>query len=172
LEITVPANSAVKAEVLVEASEQSWVQNPPYNLDPMQKWVAEGTVGKHPLMVRLTGELPSAMGGGGGDPNAPKAGESRVLVAAGDAFMLDPFFGKPNEALVLNVMDWLVRDDGLLAVRSRGLATAALEDISDERRNAVKYLNIVGLPAAFVAFGLVRWRRRETRRGKVALSDA
>ncbi|HCF62484.1 MAG TPA: ABC transporter permease, partial [Myxococcales bacterium] len=58
----------------------------------------------------------------------------------------------------------------LLAVRTRGLAAAPFDkDLTDGKRNAARYLNILGLPLAFVGFGLVRWRMRESRRSKVSL---
>jgi hypothetical protein len=59
--------------------------------------------------------------------------------------------------------------EALLSVRSRGLAAAPLGEVSDGGRNAMKLANVVGLPFAFVAFGLIRWRMREARRGKVTL---
>ncbi|MBC7792509.1 MAG: ABC transporter permease, partial [Clostridia bacterium] len=93
----------------------------------------------------------------------------RILVAGGSAFIQDQFGGKANEAFILNMVDWLVMDEAMLSVRSRGLAAAPLEEISDGGRNAMKLANIVGLPFAFVAFGLVRWRLREGRRSKVTL---
>jgi ABC-type uncharacterized transport system involved in gliding motility auxiliary subunit len=87
----------------------------------------------------------------------------------GHAFILDQFMSPGNEALALNLLDWLVLDDALLAVRSRGLNAAPLEEVSDGARQAVKAANILGLPLAFVAFGLLRWRLREGRRDKISL---
>ena len=71
---------------------------------------------------------------------------------------------RSNEALVLNLMDWLVLDEDLLAVRTRGLGAAPLEELEDSQRLTIKYGNIIGLPLLFMVFGLVRWRRREARR--------
>jgi hypothetical protein len=47
------------------------------------------------------------------------------------------------------------------------LEAAPLRELTDGQRNTVKYLNMLGLPLVFVAFGLVRWRVRERRRGRV-----
>ena len=99
-----------------------------------------------------------------------KSTSARVLVASGYMFVLDDFLSRGNEALVLNMVDWLAQDDGLLAVRTRGLNAAPLDDkLSDGSRAAAKYLNIVGLPLLLVGFGLVRWRMREGRRAKATL---
>jgi gliding-associated putative ABC transporter substrate-binding component GldG len=165
LKVTVPEGGPVKAEVLVRSSKDSWVQAPPYDLNPMQRWTPDAaSVASRPLVVALSGPLKAAPQSSG----AGEGAEARVLVAAGDQLIHDSFFGKTNEALLLNLVDWLVRDDGLLAVRSRGLGAAPLADASEARRNTLKYFNIVGLPLAFVGLGLVRWRRREARRHKIS----
>ena len=90
----------------------------------------------------------------------------------------DQFMSKTNQVFLLNLMDWLLLDEDLLSVRSRGLAAAPLgstnekgerEELSDGARRTVKYGNMVGVPLALVIFGIVRWRLREARRSKVSL---
>ena len=92
------------------------------------------------------------------------------MVAGGFALMDNTVTRNPtNQAFVLNLMDWLARDDAFLAVRSRGLKAAPLDELSDGTRSSVKYANVIGLPMLLTAFGLVRWRLRESRRKKVSL---
>jgi len=154
----------VKREVLVKSSPRAWVQEPPYNLDPLQRWTQDMVKdeGQKSLVVAVSGQLKSFAGG---EP----AKNARVLVAGGASFMSDQFLSPGNEALVLNVVDWLVLDEALLAVRSRGLGAAPLADVGEYARSAVKYVNIAGVPLALVAFGLVRWRVREKRRKEVSV---
>jgi len=154
----------VKRDVLVRSSPRSAVQEPPYNLDPLQRWTQDSfkDQGAKDLIVTLSGQLPGFAGG------AP-AQNARVLVAGGSAFMTDPFLTPGNEALVMNLVDWLVLDEAMLSVRSRGLGAAPLADVGEGARATVKYLNIVGVPALLVAFGLVRWRLREKRRTEVSV---
>lgn len=172
VQVKLPQHSPVQGQVLVHSSPESWVQNAPFNLDPMQRWEvpAQGdgsAVGPQPLLVTLTG--PQSSFYQRSNDVASTGPEARLLVAGGATFITDPFLSKTNETLLLNLVDWLVRDDALLAVRSRGLASAGLRDVSDTHRNALKYANILGLPALFVGFGLVRWRRREMRRHNIVL---
>jgi gliding-associated putative ABC transporter substrate-binding component GldG len=171
LELSVPAGSEVKGEVLVKSSSQSWTQAPPHNLDPFQQWTrdsVQGEPGARGLVAILSGPLKSHFASG--EAPAAQAGSARVLVAGGYMFVLDDFLSRGNEALVLNMLDWLAQDDALLAVRTRGLHAAPLDDkISDATRNAVKYLNIVGLPLLLVVFGLGRWRMREGSRAKASI---
>jgi gliding-associated putative ABC transporter substrate-binding component GldG len=169
LKVTLPESSAVEAEVLVRSSDRSWVELPPYDLNPMQPWTEDqvGAQALHDLVVTLTGTIPSHFGASAPPATDGEAVKGRVLVAGGSTFIQDQFLSMGNQALLLNLIDWLVLDDALLAVRSRGLEAAPLEELTDGQRNAVKYLNMLGLPLVFVAFGLVRWRMRERRRAHV-----
>jgi ABC-type uncharacterized transport system involved in gliding motility auxiliary subunit len=167
LKVAAPQGSDAKADVLVESSEQSWVQSPPYDLNPMRQWTRDdvGEEGVHPLVVSVTGVMPSKFQA----ENLADAEPARIVVAGGSGFMADKFFSPGNEALLLNVMDWLVRDDALLAIRTRGLRAAPLADVADSTRRSVKYANILGAPVLCVLFGLMRWRRRESRRSRVTV---
>jgi ABC-type uncharacterized transport system involved in gliding motility auxiliary subunit len=174
LKVAAPAGGEAQADVLVQSSSQSWVQAPPYDLNPLKQWTREdvGEPGARTLLVSVSGVVPSKFAGT--DPpsaeNTPAdARPTRIVVGGGSGFMTDQFFSAGNEALLLNVMDWLVRDDALLAVRTRGLRAAPLEDVSDGTRRSVKYANILGAPALCIALGLLRWRRRESRRSRVTL---
>jgi gliding-associated putative ABC transporter substrate-binding component GldG len=169
LKVNVPESSNVEAEVLVRSSERSWVESPPYDLNPLQRWTEDqvGEQAVHDLVVTLTGPIPSHFGASAPPATNGESARGRVLVAGGATFIQDQFLSMGNQALLLNLIDWLLLDDALLAVRSRGLQAAPLQELSDGQRNAVKYLNMLGLPLLFVAFGLVRWRMRERRRARV-----
>jgi hypothetical protein len=163
--VTAAQGDSVKAETLVKTSPRSWVQAPPFNLDPFQQWTEAGMTdrGEKTLLVSLEGVLKSPFG------QAQASTSARVLVAGGYSFLADDFFSKGNEALALNLIDWLMQDDALLAVRTRGLTAAPLSDsLSDGSRNTLKFANIVGLPLLLVGFGLIRWRMREARRTRMA----
>ena len=115
--------------------------------------------------MALSGRLPTRF------PESKKEGaepaEGRVVVIGGSSFIDDQFLAPGNQALVLNLLDWLLLDDALLAVRTRGLDAAPLVQLDDQQRSLIRYLNVVGLPLALVAFGIIRWRMRERRRALV-----
>jgi hypothetical protein len=101
---------------------------------------------------------------------AESKGEPRVIVAGGSAALWDDFMGRPNQALILNVADWLLLDPALLAMRTRGMAEAPLQgELSAATRNTVKFGNAFGIPFALALVGLVRWRMREARRTTVTI---
>jgi ABC-type uncharacterized transport system involved in gliding motility auxiliary subunit len=127
-------------------------------------------------MVQLSGKLKSkyaAESSPGATPLLTESkGEARLIVVGTSAILQDEFVGQSrgNQALLLNVADWLVLDPALLAMRTRGLQLATLQsELSDGTRNAVKFGNALGLPLLLALFGLVRWRMREARRATVTV---
>jgi gliding-associated putative ABC transporter substrate-binding component GldG len=171
LRITAPDGGPVHAEVLVHSSPQSWVHMPPYDINPFRRWTRDeiGEQGSRNLVVALTGALPSHFAQSTQDVMGQESRESRVVVAGGASFLTDQFLAHGNQSLVLNLVDWLVRDDALLAIRTRGLQAAPLEEVKDSTRASIKYVNIVGVPLLCAALGLVRWRYRERRRSRVSV---
>ncbi len=160
----------VETDVLVKSSEKSWVHQEPYNLDPFRRWTQAdvGDMRQHDLVITLSGAIPGHFTDKGASEPA-KAENARILVANGHTFLLDKFMSKGNQAFVLNLMDWLVMDEALLAVRSRGLAAVPLDELTDGGRHLARYFNMLGLPLAFIGFGLVRWRLRESRRKRISI---
>lgn len=177
--VTATAPEGAQATVLAKSSRKSWLESKPYNIDPRRDWRSETVTpdGPHPLMVQVSGKLKShfaaeaqASTSSGTPVLAESKGEPRVIVAGGSAALWDDFMGRPNQALLLNVADWLLLDPALLAMRTRGLAEAPLQpELSATTRNTVKFGNAFGIPFVLAAFGLVRWRMRESRRATVTV---
>lgn len=179
--VTVRPVDGVQATVLARSSKKSWLEPNPPNLDPRRDWRQESPTltGPYPLMVQLSGKLKShfaadaSQSTGGGTPVlAESKGEARLVVAGSSSLVQDEFAGqsRANQALLMNVADWLVLDPALLAMRNRGLQLAVLEpELSESTRTSVKFGNALGLPLLLAAFGLVRWRMREARRATVTV---
>lgn len=177
-EVSVTPADGVQATVLARSSNKSWLENKPANVDPRRDWRSESPTltGPHGLMVQLSGKLKSkyaAESTSGATPLLTESkGEARLIVVGTSAILQDEFVGQSrgNQALLLNVADWLVLDPALLAMRTRGLQLATLQsELSDGTRNAVKFGNALGLPLLLALFGLVRWRMREARRATVTV---
>lgn len=177
--VTATAPEGAQATVLARSSRKSWLESKPYNIDPRRDWRTETVTpdGPHPLMIQVSGKLKSHFAAeaqsstASGTPVlAESKGEPRIIVAGGSAALWDDFMGRANQALLLNVADWLLLDPALLAMRTRGLAEVPLEqDLSATTRNTAKFGNAIGLPIALAALGLVRWRMREARRATVTV---
>ena len=114
----------------------------------------------NPLTVEEVGES-------NGDEAAPLLPRGRIVVVgngefAGDQWVLNV---AANAAFVLNAVDWLAQDEGLVAIRSKNRAPPRLVFESEFARDFVKYGNLVGIPLLVILAGALRlWRRRMTVR--------
>jgi ABC-type uncharacterized transport system involved in gliding motility auxiliary subunit len=68
-----------------------------------------------------------------------------------------------------NLVDWLAADEALAPIRAKGVQARPLTLKSESTPTVVKYSNIVGVPLAFILFGVVRWRLRTARRRNAKL---
>ncbi len=66
--------------------------------------------------------------------------------------------------LLFNAISWTLEDEALTPVRTKTVAARPIKQIEDHKVTALKSFNIAGVPLAFCAFGLVRWRLRRARR--------
>jgi len=92
----------------------------------------------------------------------------RAVVVGDSDFLMDQFLrGTPEGAIfALNALDWLTQTEALIGIRSKQPTPRPLVFESNLEMQAVKYLNLIGVPLAFVILGVVRLvrRRRLTRR--------
>ncbi len=177
-------DSGTMIDMLVTSSEKSWIRQPPFDLNPMQEWGAGGIefAGEQNLVATVSGKLTTAFAGavlsrdlGEADAeDVPKerrmeTEHARLIVVGGASILRDQYTSESNQAFVLNLLDWMLLDDAMLSIRTRGLTVAPLDEVSDATRNTIKYGNMLGLPIALVVFGIVRWRIREARRRGLTL---
>ena len=159
----------VTVTTLARSSAKSWLEDPTAEgLNPRRDWGAADITptGPYNLIASASGALPSKFQEG-----KKAEGEARILVA-GSSTMLDAqVLGPPNATFFLNTVDWLVRDEGMMAMRNRTVGDAPLSpDISDNTRNVIKFGNTLGVPGLLVLAGLIRWRMRESKRLRLSAS--
>jgi ABC-2 type transport system permease protein len=91
----------------------------------------------------------------------------RVVIVGDADFLSDQFLRNAPQNLVfaLNALDWLTQTEALLTIRSKMPTPRPLVFESNLEMQALKYLNLIGVPLGFVLFGAVRLvrRRRLTR---------
>ena len=66
--------------------------------------------------------------------------------------------------LLVNSMGWATEDEALTPVRTKTMTARPLDPVSPGTVRALQVFNVLGVPLAFVAFGVVRWRVRGARR--------
>jgi gliding-associated putative ABC transporter substrate-binding component GldG len=147
-------STKVKASVLAQTSEKSWVNASNFNLNPQQQWAApKDQTGKYTLAAYLTGNFKSYFAGKGIPPKSTPsldtlskinlqpdpADANRAtipgnvngrLVVIGDAdFASGQNAGaSPNNVTMLvNLVDWLSLDNNLISIRTRSLKDRTIE---------------------------------------------
>ena len=179
-------NPAIEARVLARTTSEAWSQRGSFNLDPNnddEAWAAlrgdAAAQGTFPLVAVLSGTFPSHWAGQ--SPPAD-AGESehldesrrpgRIRVVGDSDFLRPVFVGsqrRPQHApsnltFMMNALDWLAEDEDLIEIRAKRLEDPSLPELSDSKRNWIKWGNILAWPVLFLVFGGARWSMRRRRR--------
>ena len=75
-----------------------------------------------------------------------------------------------NVNLLVNAIDWLSDDTGLIELRTRGITSRMLDQIEDGRKNFLKWLNVLLPVLLIITYGIIRAQRnrliREKRRNE------
>ena len=91
-------------------------------------------------------------------------GSGRIFVMGSGEFLISRNRLQRSSIVFLqNLIDWLVQDEDLIAIRSKG-SIRPLEPVDEATSIFYKYGNILGVPLLFIAFGAVRWQLRRRRR--------
>ena len=92
------------------------------------------------------------------------------LMASSDMLrdnILDAGGRGPNATYILNVIDYLNGREDIAVMRGKQQRFNPLDDAAASTRTFVKTLNIVGLPALVVVFGIAVWFRRHARKKNI-----
>lgn len=90
------------------------------------------------------------------DGNFPVNGEGREMM------QLQP----DNVSLMVNSIDWLSDDTGLIELRTKGVTSRPIEDLEDGNKLFLKLLNFVLPILLIILYGLVRFMRNKNIRIK------
>ena len=165
--LDISPNEGLRVEVLARSSKVSWLEKEPLDLNPRRNW-GESKIeptGPYALIAQARGVLPKREDDKPAVESDTKPLESRVVVLGTSAFMWDEFLSPANQVLALNIVDFMLADSALLAMRAREFSESPLSaDLSDGMRQAIKYGNIFGVPFLLVLYGFIRWRLRESHR--------
>ncbi|HEY4186676.1 MAG TPA: GldG family protein [Polyangia bacterium] len=114
---------------------------------------------------------PAAAGMSAPDAAASKK-KVRLMVMGDSDFASDeyfqmsrylPIYGNGAQFL-LNAIGWVLEDEALAPVRAKTVTSRPIQLDPDQKVAAIKAFNILGIPLAFCAFGIFRWRVRGRRR--------
>ncbi len=154
LDATLP--DGVQATILATSSlrSQQTPNEPPYTLDPQS---ASLLVPKHegrayPLIVRVSDTKTAA----------------EILLVSSAHFAEDRFVGqqqfREGVTFFSNLVDHFGIGDALAGIRSRPVTARPLApDLSTARKLTLRYLNMLAVPAAFIAAGMIAYGMRRRR---------
>jgi len=148
-----------KVSYLVKTSNQAWTQKEPFNLNPQQE-MPKSKASQYDLAISVSGKLKSAFGSNTSD-------SSRVILVGDSDFLRDSLSGGSDNLIFFqNLVDSLTLDEGLINIRSKGIAARPLMELSDASKASIRYLNVFGLTVLALVFGL--WRYYSRRRNRMA----
>ncbi len=159
-------NPSVRAQNLVETSEQSWAEADLALQEPVQFDAGKDTRGPISLAAVVTVQEPEPSPSPAPSPSPtpaedqPKKPEGRV-VAVGDAdFASNALLGFPgNQDFFVNSVAWLAADPDLISIRPREADDQRLFLTAEQLRLAF-FISLLFLPGFFVLAGLWNWWRK------------
>jgi ABC-type uncharacterized transport system involved in gliding motility auxiliary subunit len=173
----------VKAETLFTSTAEAWVQKEQFATNPDMAYLMENNgsqaPGKKILAVSLAGNFPGWFKGvpkpvreGSGEelPDLPQeAAPSRIIVISDTDMVTDLLQytrGQHNLDFVIQSLEWLGNDEGIIGIRSRQGQIGRLDKISSpERRMQVmqsaQLVNLILIPLIIIGAGLfLAWKRK------------
>ncbi len=160
------APEGCELSTLVKSTEKSWTEaGTPENLSPRRKWEDEAVSvnGPHTLIAAINGPLPSAT-----EEGKKAAKESRLIVVGTSGPGSKNFLDQQSATFLLNAVDWIMLEHGLLEIRSRGQQDPPIDDdLPPMTATLVEWGNKAGIPLFAVLVAVVNWRRRVSLRKRM-----
>lgn len=162
--ITYTGDTTKSFTPLVFSSEKSGTQSVPLYFNIQKQW----TENDFPLQNVVAAGVLEGKIAGASDAKLVVFGDGNFAVngQGQQAQQLAP----DNVNLLVNAVDWLSDDTGLIGLRTRGVSSRLLDQIEDGRKNFLKWLNVLLPVLLIIAYGIIRAQRnrliREKRRGE------
>jgi gliding-associated putative ABC transporter substrate-binding component GldG len=171
---------------LAKSSPDAWKQTGFFFFSPGTK-IEEGKEhGSYALGYAYNGVLKTAFPsaapppapGMSGDQPPPAATPSESkkpvrLVVMGDSdFASDEYLQaarmvqiyQNGVGMLFNAINWTAEDETLTSLRTKTVASRPLKASAADKAGLLKTINVAGVPLAFIAFGIGRWRLRRAMR--------
>lgn len=173
LDVTL-ADSSQTLTVLTESSTQSGLSQGQFDLNPMKNWTQNDfNMGSQPLGAAITGTFTSAFADADSVEVPLDRSQTTSLIVFGDGDFVINGEGQQQQGLpqdninmMVNSVDFLADDTGLIALRTKGVTSRPLDQIEEGTKTLLKYLNVFAPILLVLGYGGYRYRRRQARRRK------
>jgi ABC-type uncharacterized transport system involved in gliding motility auxiliary subunit len=146
-------------------SERSGVQSPPLYFDVMKQWtVSDFSLSSIPVavVVEKHPEFPGSKLIVFGDGDFVVNGEGQ------QAQQLQP----DNINLMVNAIDWLSDDTGLIELRTKGVTDRPIDaTLEDGTKTLLKYLNFLAPIIVIILYGVGRFQVKRKIRNKLMTTE-
>jgi gliding-associated putative ABC transporter substrate-binding component GldG len=150
------------ATKLAYTSEKGWQIKDSFNINPQQTVTPQGAQKVIDMAVTIKGEVNNPY------PDKTKKNErinGRIVVVGDSDFIGDGFVQNNPDNLTFfqNLVDSLSFDEDLISIRSKTASSRPIsDDISVGALAAIRYVNVFGITAVVVIYGMLRYflRRR------------
>ena len=148
-----------KVSHLVMSSDNGWRITEGFNLNPQAIELPAGGTGKFSLAVLASGNFISAY-------DAKRQFNSRIAVVGDSDFMQDGFLQNAPDNLVFfqNLTDALSLDEDLINIRSKGVSSRPVKELSEGAKAGLRYGNVFGITLIVIIIGTLRYLGRRRKR--------
>lgn len=153
-------DSAVTFTPLAQSSNNAGISPAPAYINIMKEW-SESDFG----MARIT--LAGAVEG-----QIKGSNESRMVVFGDGDFAINRNprqqgqMNPDNVSLLVNAIDWLSDDTGLIELRTKGATARPLDELEEGKRTFLKFFNFLFPIILLIVFGVIRMQYRQNLRTK------
>ncbi len=162
----VPVDTSVFMIPLAVSSDVSGTESLPLTFDISKQWRQQDfNQSSLPVAVALDGKL------------AGNTDTKMVVFSCGDfavngegeqAQKLQP----DNVSLLVNSIDWLSDDTGLIQLRTRGVSSRPIDpSLEDGTKNIIRYVNFILPILLIILYGIYRLQMRRKKRNKIKSID-
>jgi ABC-type uncharacterized transport system involved in gliding motility auxiliary subunit len=168
------ADTSISVQPLAFSSDQSGTARGMFDLNPMQDWQQnQFTERRLPVAALVSGVFPSAFANNDTVEVTREKSVSTNYIVIGDADFLingegqaQQMMPEDNMNLLLNSVDFLADDTGLLELRTKGITSRPLDMVEDSTKLLIKYTNVFLPILLVILYGVFRWRRKKALRFK------
>jgi ABC-type uncharacterized transport system involved in gliding motility auxiliary subunit len=147
-------DSTLRFTPLLYSSDLSGTQGSPTYLNFQRRW----TMGDFPLKGQVLG----------GILEGPVQGAQGKMVVIGDGDFAvnenNQQLNPDNVSLLVNSIDWLSDDTGLIELRTKGVSSRPVRQLEDHQRSLIKWINFSVPILLVLIYGLARSQRRKNQR--------
>ena len=155
--LTFVGDTTITYTPLAQTSDRSGAERPPLFFDINREW-EEIDFPRSNLTVGAVLEGPLS-----------GSQESKMVVITDGQFALGGgrqtgSVQPDNVSLMVNAVDWLSDDTGLIDLRTKGVSARPLDPLEDGTKTLLKYLNFLAPLLLIIGYGVFRAQRRRARR--------